>query len=85
MPDRRQVKSPIFSRALAEQSYVTADGQSVNMSWCRARSGLVTKHYIPSEHSCRKVPFLSLWGALADERSGLSFVSLSVGICLYEH
>jgi hypothetical protein len=28
----------------AEQSYVTTDGQSVNKSWCRAHSGLVTRH-----------------------------------------
>jgi hypothetical protein len=61
------------------------DGQSVNMSWCRAHSGLVIRHYFPSEGFCQKISFLSLWGALSDERSGLSFVSQSVVICLYEH
>jgi hypothetical protein len=36
--------------------------------------GLVTRHYFLSEGCfCLKVAVLSLWGALSDERSGLSF------------
>jgi hypothetical protein len=66
-------------------SYVTSEGQSVSMSWCRAHSGLVTRHYFPSEGFCQKIASLSLWGALSDERSGLSFVFQSVIICLHEH
>jgi hypothetical protein len=53
----------------AEQSYVTADSHSVNMSWCRAHSGLVTRHYFPYEGFCQKIAFLSMWDALSDERS----------------
>jgi hypothetical protein len=41
-------------------SYVTSDGQSVNMSWCPAHSGLVTIHYFPSEGFCQKIAFLPL-------------------------
>jgi hypothetical protein len=32
-----------------------------------------------------KCVVLSLWGALSDERAGLSFVSHSLVICLYVH
>jgi hypothetical protein len=60
-------------------------GQSVSMSWCRTNSELVTRHYFSSEGFCWKIAFLSVWGALSDEKSGLSFVSQSVVICLYEH
>jgi hypothetical protein len=55
----------------AEQSYVMTDSRSVNMSWCRAHSGLVTRHYFPPEGFCLKVAFLSLWGALSGERSSM--------------
>jgi hypothetical protein len=52
------------------QSYITTDSQSVSMSWCRANLGLLTKVFF------FKVTVLSFGGALSDERSGLSFVSL---------
>jgi hypothetical protein len=77
-------KSKSLTSGKAEQSYVTTDGQSVNMFWCRVHSGLVTRHYFPSEGFCRKMS-LSLWGDLSNEKLGLSFVSQSVVICLYEH
>jgi hypothetical protein len=44
--------------------------QSVSMSWCRTQSGTLTRVFF------FKVIVLSFWGALSDERSGLSFVSL---------
>jgi hypothetical protein len=44
--------------------------QSVSMSWCRAQSGTFDQRFF------FKVTVLSFWGALSDERSGLSFVSL---------
>jgi hypothetical protein len=40
--------------------------------------GLVTKYYFLSECCYLKVAVLSLWGTLSDERSGLSFVILSL-------
>jgi hypothetical protein len=39
---------------------------------------LVTRYYFLSEGCCLKVAVLSLYGALSDERSGLSFVILSL-------
>jgi hypothetical protein len=52
------------------QSHVTTDGQSVWMSWCQVYFGTCGQILF-----CLKVPVLSLWGALSDERSGLSPVS----------
>jgi hypothetical protein len=40
--------------------------------------GLVIKYYFLSECCYLKVAVLSLWGALSDERSSLSFVILSL-------
>jgi hypothetical protein len=44
--------------------------QSVSMSWCQVHSGTCDQILF-----CLKVAVLSLWGALSDERSGLSPVS----------
>jgi hypothetical protein len=63
---------PIMSCRAADQSFVTTDGLSVNMSWCRAHSGFVARHYLPSEGFCRKV---------SDERSGLH-IRVRVGVVL---
>jgi hypothetical protein len=35
----------------------------------------VTRYYFPSEGFCQKIAFLSLWSALSDESSGLSFLT----------
>jgi hypothetical protein len=40
--------------------------------------GLVTRYYFLYECCCLKVAVFSLWGVLSDERSGLSFVILSL-------
>jgi hypothetical protein len=40
--------------------------------------GLMTKYYFMSERCCLKVSALSSWSALSDDRSGLSFVILSL-------
>jgi hypothetical protein len=55
------------------QSYITTDSHSVSMSWCRAQSGTFDQR---SYVFLFKVTVLSFGGALSDERSGLSFVSL---------
>jgi hypothetical protein len=57
------------------QSHIANDGrsvsQSVSKSWCRAPSGthnqIISYYYLT-------VTVLFLWGALSDERTGLSFV-----------
>jgi hypothetical protein len=54
---------------LASESESHCDWRSVSLSWCRAPW--------PDIHSSLKVTVLSIWGALSDERSGLSFVSHS--------
>jgi hypothetical protein len=46
---------------------------------------LVTRHYFLSKGCFLKVAVLSLWGALSGERSGLSFVFLSLVIYQYLH
>jgi hypothetical protein len=48
------------------QSHIVTDGQSVSKSWCRASW--------PDIYYCLTVTVLFLWGALSDERTGLSFV-----------
>jgi hypothetical protein len=46
--------------------------QSVCLSWCRSPA-----RALDQISSCLKVTVMSMWGALCDERSGLSFVSHS--------
>jgi hypothetical protein len=45
--------------------------------------GLVTIYYFLSEGCFLKFVVLYFWGALSDERSGLSFVFLCLVICHY--
>jgi hypothetical protein len=59
------------------QSHIATDGQSVSMSWCRAQIWdfwpeiiFVYFYFFWKLQSCH------FWGALSDERSGLSCVSL---------
>jgi hypothetical protein len=50
---------------------------TVSQSVCRgveSTLGLVTRYYFLSEGCCLKIAVLSLWGALSDDRSGLSLV-----------
>jgi hypothetical protein len=59
--------------------------QSVSQSVSRSvRQGMeptlifVTKYYFLSEGCCLKLSVLSSWGAISDERSGLTLVLLSL-------
>jgi hypothetical protein len=52
------------------QSHIATDGQSVSKSWYRAQD----------IYFCLTVTFLFPWGALSDERTGLSLVS-AAGPC----
>jgi hypothetical protein len=59
------------------QSYFATDSQSVITSWCRARFGNFDQRlFLFFFFFFLKVTVLSFGGALSDERSGLSFVSL---------
>jgi hypothetical protein len=53
------------------QSHIATDGQAVSKSWCRAPSGAHDQIYV---YYYLTITVLLLWGALADERTGLSFV-----------
>jgi hypothetical protein len=58
-----------------------AVGRSVGQSVCQGIEptlGLVTRYYFLSEGCFLKVAVLSSWGALSDERSGMSLVILSL-------
>jgi hypothetical protein len=45
------------------ESFITTDGQSASLSWNKA----------PDFYYCQTVAGLLMWGALSDERTGLSF------------
>jgi hypothetical protein len=51
------------------ESYVTTDGQSASLSWNKAPIW----GYRPDFYYCQTVAGLLMWGALSDERMGLSF------------
>jgi hypothetical protein len=51
------------------ESYVTTDGQSASLSWCQAPIWGLR----PDFYYCQIVTGLLMWGALSDERTGLSF------------
>jgi hypothetical protein len=54
---------------IESESYVTTDGQSAVLSWNKSPIwGLRTDLYY-----CLTVAGLLIWGALSDERTGLSF------------
>jgi hypothetical protein len=58
------------------ESYVKTDGQSAGLSWYNAPiRGLWPDFFLRLEYGIRlTVTFLIPWGALSDERTGLSFV-----------
>jgi hypothetical protein len=51
------------------QSYVTTDGQSASLSYSKAPIGSLR----PELYYCQTLAGLLMWGALSDERIGLSF------------
>jgi hypothetical protein len=69
-----------------EAHSLTTDGQSVSKSWCRAQSGTFDQRYISFSFFFLKLQSCLIWGALSDERSGLSFVIIvwsSLSIYMY--
>jgi hypothetical protein len=59
------------------QSYVTTDGQSTSLSWNKALIWGLRSHF----YYCLTVADLLIWGALSDERTGLS-LDRCLGFCL---
>jgi hypothetical protein len=52
-----------------DESYVTTDGQPANVSWNKAPFWGLR----PDIYYCLTVAGLLIWGALSDQRTGLSF------------
>jgi hypothetical protein len=61
-------------------SYVTTDGQSASASWNKAPIWGLR----PNFYYCQTVEDLLIWGALSDERTGLSF-TIAAGLCQHSH
>jgi hypothetical protein len=60
----------VLSGSTRVESYVTADNQSASLSWNKEPIwGL-----LPDFYYCQTVACLLMWGALSDERTGLSFI-----------
>jgi hypothetical protein len=72
---RQSDKSLWRIRRIESESYVTTDGQSASVSWYKAPiRGLRPDFYCRTEYGIRLTfTFLIPWGALSDERTGLSF------------
>jgi hypothetical protein len=62
------------------QSYVTTDGQSASLSWCQAPVWGPR----PDFYYCQTVAVMPMWGALADERTRLSF-TMAAGLRQRSH
>jgi hypothetical protein len=56
------------------ESHVTIDGQSVSLSWNKAPIWGLR----PDIYYSLTITVLFLWGALSDERTGMSFVYATV-------
>jgi hypothetical protein len=59
----------LLNYSCQSQSYVTTDGQSVSLCWNKAPIWGLR----PDLYYCLTVAGLLVWGALSDERTGLSF------------
>jgi hypothetical protein len=63
-----EVRISLIFTSLSE-SYITTDGQSASLSWNKASIWGLR----PDFYYCQTVAGLLMWGALSDERTGLSF------------
>jgi hypothetical protein len=61
-------------------SYVPTDGQSASLSWNKSPSWGLRPHF----YYCQTLTNLLMWGALSDERTGLSF-TIAAGPCQCSH
>jgi hypothetical protein len=60
----------LLSRTESEsESYITTDGQSASLSWNKTPVWGLRPHF----YYCQTIAGLLMWGAVSDERTGLSF------------
>jgi hypothetical protein len=62
------------------ESYITTDGQSASLSGCQSPIWGLR----PDFYYCQTVAGLLMWGALSDERTGLSF-TITAGYRQHNH
>jgi hypothetical protein len=75
LPWLLRTRSILVLRLIVQsQSYVTTDGQSASLSWNKAPIWGLR----PDLYYCMTVAGLLMWGALSDERTGLSFARVTV-------
>jgi hypothetical protein len=65
--------TPSKAWLVAKKSYVRTDGRSASLSWCQAPSWGPR----PDFYYCQTVAGFLKWGALSDERMGLSFTTVA--------
>jgi hypothetical protein len=70
----------LTTELIQSQSHVTTDGQSASLSWNKAPIWDLR----PDFYYCQTVACLLMWGALSEERMGLSF-TIAAGPCQYRH
>jgi hypothetical protein len=64
-----EVLEPASTRESQSQSNVTTDGQSASLFWCQ----VPTWDLRPDFYYCLTLTGFLMWGALSEERTGLSF------------
>jgi hypothetical protein len=74
------VKYGINTLKTESESYVTTDGQSASLSWNKAPIWGLR----PDFYCCQTIARLLMWGAVSDERTGLSF-TVTVGLRQRSH
>jgi hypothetical protein len=74
-PTTRRAMLEIFDPASTKvKSYITTDGQSASLSWNKAPIWGLR----PDLYYCLTVAGFLMWGALSDERTGLSLARVTV-------
>jgi hypothetical protein len=63
-----------FTNSKSKSKFLTTDGQSASLSWNKASIWGLR----PDLYYCLTIAGLLMWGALSDERTGLSFIRVTV-------
>jgi hypothetical protein len=63
-----------LTSASQSQNYITTDGQSASLSWNKAPVWGLR----PDFYYCQITACFFMWGALSDERTGLSFAMYNI-------
>jgi hypothetical protein len=72
--------TPLLARIQKSRSHVTTNGQLASLSWNKAPIWDLR----PDFYHCQTVAGLLMWGALSNERTGLSF-TIAPGPCQHRH